>query len=157
MGTADVVRSGGRHGKSGTGRRSGEPAHRGYPRTARINESLREVLADALERLADSDERLALVTITAVDCDPDLRRALVLLSSLDDREALALAEARVRLQSMISQQVRLKRTPLLRFAPDPAISTGARIEEILRDLPRPADNDPSREQPPPAGRAGPDQ
>jgi ribosome-binding factor A len=156
MGTADVV-SGGRRGRSGTGRRLGDLAHRGYPRTARINESLREVLADALERLADTDERLALVTITGVDCDPDLRHALVLLSSLDDQEALALAEARVRLQSVISQQVRLKRTPLLRFAPDPAISTGARIEEILRDLPRPADGSPPDQQHPSIGPDGPDQ
>jgi ribosome-binding factor A len=114
-------------------------------------------LADALERLADTDDRLALVTITGVDCDPDLRHALVLLSSLDDQEALALAESRVRLQSVISQQVRLKRTPLLRFAADPAISSGARIEEILRDLPRPVDEGSPAQQPPSSGRDGPEQ
>ena len=40
------------------------------PRTARVNELLREVLADALERAADADERLRLVTVTSVDADP---------------------------------------------------------------------------------------
>ena len=55
---------------------------RRYPRSARVNEILREVLADALERLADTDDRLGLLTVTGVDCDPDLRHALVLFSSL---------------------------------------------------------------------------
>jgi ribosome-binding factor A len=151
---AEVVRGGGRQGKSGTGRRTSESAHRGYPRTARLNESLREVLADALERLSDTDERLAMVTITGVECDPDLRRALVLFSSLDNQEASALGEARVRLQSVISQQVRLKRTPLLRFAEDPAVSAGARIDEILRDLPRTAEDHPPGEPPPPSASGG---
>jgi ribosome-binding factor A len=93
------------------------------------------VLADSLERLSDTDERLALLTVTGVDCDPDLRQALVFFSSLDENEASALAEARVRLQASVSHQVRLKRTPQLRFAPDPAVEAGNRIEDILRDLP----------------------
>jgi ribosome-binding factor A len=96
------------------------------------------VLADSLERLSDTDERLALLTVTGVDCDPDLRHALVFFSSLDEKEATALGEARVRLQASVSHQVRLKRTPQLRFAPDPAVAAGNRIEDILRELPHPA-------------------
>ena len=118
------------------GRRTGDGPARHYPRAARVNQILHEVLADALERLADTDERLGLLTITAVECDPDLRRALVLFSSLDDEGQDILAEARVRLQLAIAQQVRLKRTPLLRFAPDPAVAAGRRVEDILRELPR---------------------
>ena len=38
-----------------------------YARTARINELLREVLADELERFADTDERLRLPTVTGVE------------------------------------------------------------------------------------------
>src|SRR6516165_7681679 len=97
------------------GRSSGAGAHR-YPRSARVNEVLREVLADALERLEDTDERLGLLTITAVECEPDLRNALVLFSSMSEAEEEALATARVRLQAAISSQVRMKRTPQLRFA-----------------------------------------
>jgi ribosome-binding factor A len=59
------------------------------------------------------------------------------MSSLTEAEADALAAVRVRLQAAISQQVRLKRTPQLRFAPDPAVAAGQRIEDILRSLPRP--------------------
>jgi len=104
---------------------------------ARVNQVLREVLADALERLEDTDSRLGLLTITAVDCDPDLRHALVLVSSMSEEEAEALAGVRVRLQAAISKQVRLKRTPQLRFAADPAVVAGQRVEEILRGMPPP--------------------
>lgn len=107
---------------------------RGYARTARVNEVLRQVLADQLERMEELDERLGLLTITAVRCDPDLRRATVLLSSLSDQETQALEEARIRLQAAIGQEVRMKRTPQLTFAADPAVAAGQRIEDILRRL-----------------------
>jgi ribosome-binding factor A len=108
---------------------------------------LREVLAEALERLEDTDERLGLLTITAVECEPDLRHALVLLSSMSEAEGEALAAARVRLQAAISSQVRLKRTPQLRFAADPAVAAGQRVEEILRELPPSASGDDDRDEP----------
>jgi ribosome-binding factor A len=129
--------AGARHGHRSSSRRSSGRSDRQFPRAARVNESLREVLADALERLTDTDERLGLLTITAVECDPDLRHARVLFSSLDEEMRTVLGGTRVRLQSAISQQVRLKRTPQLRFEPDPAIAAGTRIEDILRHLPRP--------------------
>ena len=107
---------------------------RRYPRTARVNEVLRETIADALERVSDEDERLLLVTVTAIDVDPDLRRARVYYASRQDGVAEALAEQRVRLQAAIARQVRLKRTPQLSFVPDPAVSSGEHIESILRQL-----------------------
>lgn len=124
------------------GRRAWTPgATPRYPRSARVNEILREVLADTLERLEDTDERLGLLTITAVECDPDLRHALVLFSSMNEQEEAALAAARVRLQAAISSQVRLKRTPQLRFAADPSVAAGQRVEDILRQLPDRNDED----------------
>ena len=107
---------------------------RRYPRTARVNEVVREVVAEELERLSDSDERLGLVTVTAVDVDGDLRRARVLLSSLPPAAEEALEEHRVRIQAAIGRQVRLKRTPQLSFSVDPAVESGKRVEDILRDL-----------------------
>ncbi len=92
--------------------------------------------------MTDLDDRLGLVTITAVSCDPDLRHATVWLASLSDEEAEALGELRIRLQAEISRQVRLKRTPQLTFQTDPAIVRGTRVEAILRDLDLPADDDP---------------
>ncbi len=105
-----------------------------YPRTARVNEVLREIVAEALERVADHDEALELVTITGVDADTDLRRATIFYSAPSAGADAALEEHRVRLQSEINRQTRLKRTPLLKFVEDPGISTGWRIEEVLREM-----------------------
>jgi ribosome-binding factor A len=101
---------------------------------------LREVVADALERQSDIDDRLRLITVTSVDTAPDLRRATVYLSSLSEDAAEALATQRVALQRQIGREVRLKRTPLLEFAPDPAVAHGFQVEEILRRL-RPSSDD----------------
>lgn len=122
--------SAGRH----AGRRGSPAPARRYPRAARVNEVLREVVADELERLVDTDERLALLTVTAVDVDPDLRHATVLFASLDEAAVEALAASRVRLQAAVGRQVRLKRTPQLAFAADPAVASGRRIEDILQGL-----------------------
>lgn len=115
-----------RRGRIGNSRR--------YPRTARVNEVLREVVAEELERMAGEDVRLDLLTVTHVEADPDLRHATVLLASISDEAAEALAEHRVALQAAIGRQVRLKRTPQLAFEADPAVASGQRVEEILRGL-----------------------
>ena len=109
------------------------PARR-YPRTARLNELVREIVAEELERLSDADERLVLVTVTHVSVTPDLRRAKVLLSSLSEEMEVALEEQRPRLQSAIGRQGRLKRTPQLSFSVDPAVTSGQRVEDILREI-----------------------
>jgi ribosome-binding factor A len=92
------------------------------------------VLADELERLADADERLRLVTVTSVDTAQDLRHATVYLSSLSEDADAALAERRVQLQRSISSQSRMKRTPLLTFELDPAVVTGGRVDDVLRRI-----------------------
>ena len=51
---------------------------RRYPRTARVNHVVHEVVADELERI--DDDRLELTTVTGVEVDPDLRHATVWLS-----------------------------------------------------------------------------
>jgi ribosome-binding factor A len=99
-----------------------------------VNEVLREVVAEALERLADTDDRLRLLTVTSVDITPDLSRATVYLSSLPADAIEALAEQRTQLQRTIAREVRMKRTPLLEFESDPAVAHGLRVEEILRNL-----------------------
>ena len=48
--------------------------------------------------------------------------------------AAAAFDSRRRLQAAIARQVRLKWTPELAFEADPAIASGARVEDILRDL-----------------------
>ena len=105
-------------------------------RMLRVNSTIREILADEIERMSDS--RLELVSVTAVDTSPNLRQATVYIDVLgeDDREdALrALKGAAKRLQAVIGREVRMKYTPTLEFELDPAVTGGQRIEEILRGL-----------------------
>jgi len=105
-----------------------------YPRSLRVNQVLRQVLAEELERLADADERLRLVTVTAVDTSADLRHATVYLSSLSEDAKDALVERRTQLQRALGRQVRMKRTPQLEFAVDPAVVAGGRVEDALRRI-----------------------
>ena len=120
-------------------------APRRYDRTARVNELLREVLAEELERLADPG--IGFITVTGVEVSPDLRQANVYYSVLIpvrgepavEAEAAkvtaeALRAATPHLQSVIGRQVRMKYTPHLIFREDPAIRTGERVDEILRRL-----------------------
>ena len=116
-------------------RRRTAPSQHRYPRTARLNESLREVIADELTRI--DDERLDLVTITAIDVDPEMNRAIVYFDSLAGEEGdevilEVLAEHRVRIQSAVGKQVRAKKTPVLEFRPDEVIRAAERIDEVLR-------------------------
>ena len=105
-----------------------------YARSLRVNQVLRQVVAEELERLADADERLRMVTVTSVDSTTDLRQATVYLSSLTDDAADALGERRVQLQRAVARQTQLKRTPQLSFAQDPAVVAGGRVEDVLRRI-----------------------
>jgi ribosome-binding factor A len=129
-------------------RRSAPSSPHRYPRSARLSESLREVIAEELTRI--DDERLELVTVTAIDVDDEMNRAIVFFDSLagedGDPEILAaFAAHRVRLQKAIGNQVRAKKTPVLAFRADEAIRAGERIARILHDAdtlpPRPPDPD----------------
>ena len=128
--------------------RRGKPPHP-YPRTERINEQLREVLAEEVERLRDP--RIGFVTVTGVTVSSDLRHATVFYSALGDapqkessREGLRSAAPYLR--RAIGVQVRMKYVPELAFEEDPAIVSGMRVEEILRDIQSSAP--PAREGPP---------
>lgn len=116
----------------GRSRRSGQ--HR-YPRSARLSETLREIIAEELVRI--DDERLAFVTVTGIDVDDELNRAKVFFDALDadadDEIVAALGEYRIRLQSSIARQIHAKKTPILEFRPDEALRSAERIDEILRN------------------------
>lgn len=112
-------------------------SNRRFPRTSRVNELLREILADELERLDDT--RFELVAISGVEVDRGLEHAVVYIDSLggveeDDRAVAALEVVRARLQSAVGRQARLRNTPRLEFRVDHGIRAGERVDEILRGL-----------------------
>ncbi len=107
-------------------------SHHPYPRSARVNKILREVISDELVRISDVDERLGLLTVTGVDTSPDMRHAMVYFDSLSEGAKLALEERRGQIQGAVNAQTRLKRTPKLAFMADPAVASGTIVEELLR-------------------------
>ncbi len=106
-------------------------------RLRRVNEILREVIADECQNL--KDPRIGFLTVTGVSTSPDLRNAEVYYTVLGDEEAeaqtaRALAAAAPRIRAAVGPQVRMKYLPELRFVPDPAVAHARRIEEILKNM-----------------------
>jgi ribosome-binding factor A len=119
------------------------PSPNQIPRTARLGQVLREIVAEELERI--DDERLEHVHVTAVDVDADLNRAIVYYDSLTgeagDPDVLeAFAALRVRLQAAVGRQLHARKTPILEFRPDDVLRSAERIDRILRDLDREQDD-----------------
>lgn len=111
------------------------------PRMRKVNELVREVVAEAVVDL--KDPRIGFLTITGAVTSPDLRHAVVYYSVLGTDEeksdtADALAKATSRIQGVIGAETRLRYTPKLEFRVDTAIDEGLRISRILAEM---ADDD----------------
>lgn len=103
----------------------------------RVNESVRQVLAEALPEL--KDPRIGLVTVTGVDTAPDLRHAVVyvsVLGSVKKRMATmrGLEAAHGVLQSRLARELRMKRTPQLTFEYDLSVERGVRMSQLIDEL-----------------------
>lgn len=107
-------------------------------RMRRVDEAVREVLADVIAKDV-KDPRVGFVTVTDVNTSPDLRHAVVHVSALGDdaaRQACldGLASAHGVLQREIGRQLRMKRTPELRFVLDDTARRAARIEALIEEV-----------------------
>lgn len=105
-------------------------------RMRRVNEALREVLGATIGR-GLKDPRIGFVTVTAVEATHDLRQARVYVSVLGkeaDKAATleGLRSAMGFLQGVISDELQLKRTPVLEFVYDESIDRGLRMDALLR-------------------------
>ena len=111
-------------------------------RTRKVESQLKEIVGEEVTALSDPRIR-GLVTVTGVRVSPDLAQATVFYSVLagaDAEEAQeGLASAAGRIQAAVGTQTRLKRTPRLRFEPDPVVEQVVKIESALREV-RPVDN-----------------
>ena len=106
-------------------------------RTRKVESQLKEIVGEEVTALSDPRIR-GLVTVTGVRVSPDLSTATVFYSVLSDedlegaREGLQSAAGRI--QGVVGAQTRLKRTPRLRFEPDPVVENVDRIEAALKDI-----------------------
>jgi ribosome-binding factor A len=105
-------------------------------RMRRVNESLRELLSEAVLDL--KDPRIGFVTITGVDTSPDLRSARVFVSVLPEKKREAtlagLSAAHGVLQARVARELRMKRTPQLAFEYDPSVERGVRMSKLIDEL-----------------------
>jgi ribosome-binding factor A len=125
----------------------------------RVNELLREVIAEEVTELKDPG--LGFLTITAVDTSPDLRSAVVyysVLGSEEEQQATsdALARAARHIQTAVGHQVRIKYTPVLEFRRDEALERGLRISRLLHELAEEEAGRQAAEAEPPIGSEEPD-
>ena len=103
----------------------------------RVNESIREVLSEAVPDL--KDPRIGFVTVTGVATSADLRQATVYVSVLGGERARAetlvgLTAAHGVLQAAIAHELKLKRTPQLAFEYDPSVERGVRMTKLIDEL-----------------------
>ena len=106
-------------------------------RTRKVESQLKEIVGEEVASLSDPRIR-GLVTVTAVRVSPDLASATVFYDVLttedadEAREGLRSAAGRV--QAAVATQTRLRRTPRLRFEPDPVVERATRLEAALREV-----------------------
>ena len=104
-------------------------------RMRRVDEAIREVLSDTLAE-GLKDPRIGFVTVTDVKTSPDLRHARVyvtVLGGADERAASleGLQSAHGLLQRRVASELRMKRTPTLRFVYDETTDRAMHLEELL--------------------------
>lgn len=109
---------------------------REFPRKLRINAQMQGDLS-LLIREELSDPRVAGVTVTAVDCAPDLRNAKVLVSLIGDDEQLkqavkALNNAGGKLRGSLARRMALRHAPELRFVADTQLRDADKVNALLK-------------------------
>jgi ribosome-binding factor A len=102
-----------------------------------VNESVRQVLSEALPEL--KDPRIGFVTVTGVETSRDLRQARVFISVLGserkrEQTLAGLAAAHGVLQARLGRELRMKRTPTLAFEYDPSVEAGVRMSKLIDEL-----------------------
>src|SRR5580765_1067934 len=106
-------------------------------RMRRVNESVRQVLSEAVGQL--KDPRIGFVTITGVETSADLRHARVFISVLGaERKRMqtleGLQHAHAVLQAQLARHLRMKRPPQLAFEYDPSVERGLRMTKLIDEL-----------------------
>lgn len=114
----------------------------GIPRLVRVNELLkREIAEDIYRNFAGSDFEASAITVTRVECAPDLRDANVFISIFghkDQRGSMIsyLNRHRQEIVRMMVKRVKLKYTPRLHFVLDESIEGGDNILAMLDEMAR---------------------
>lgn len=106
-----------------------------FARSTRVGEQVQREMA-GLIREQMRDPRVLMLTVTSVDCSPDMKQARVYVSSLgsaQEQEAAlqALRRAAGFLRTRLAERLRLRVVPQLQFAYDRSIEEGVRMSTLI--------------------------
>jgi len=110
--------------------------------TSRRCERVQRLLRDTVSEVITQelvDPRMGFVTVTGVEVSPDLRVAKVFVSVIGSESEISrtfesLEHAAGFVQRRVSEQVKLRVTPRLRFVQDDSVKRSIEISEILRQV-----------------------
>jgi ribosome-binding factor A len=108
-------------------------------RMQRVNDQIRDEIADLLMHETDDPHLRGLISVTGVETAPDLSRAKVFVSVLgtDDEADDTLAHmkrATSFFRRELAARLNLRHTPELEFRLDKSIAEGAKINSLLKEI-----------------------
>ena len=101
-------------------------------RINRINPLIQKIISEAL--LRNSDPSLNKATVTHVSTSPDLKKAMVFVSSLEGNEGSlksSLEKNRTKIQKVVSREMTTKNVPKIIFEVDNTYNNVQRINELI--------------------------
>jgi ribosome-binding factor A len=112
-------------------------------RVSRIGEQMKKELSQIIQREI-KDPRLGFVTVTGVEVSGDMQLAKVFISTMGNEEQKgnsikALEKAKGFIRSELGRRIQLRHTPDLVFKTDESIEYGSKIQSILNDIKKGAD------------------
>ena len=110
----------------------------GGKRTDRLRDQIKEVVSEIIQRRV-KDPHVGFVTITDVELTKDYTEATIFYSvygdSLSRRSTnRALEKAKGFIQSELSRELRIRKSPIIRFEIDRSIEQGIKIEQLLDQI-----------------------
>lgn len=114
-------------------------------RISRVNDEISRQMAVILRNVKDPRVQNCLISVTAVDCKPDLRFCRIYYSvinydkKLDDKEKdkeiqKALQSASGYIRSELARSINLRITPELEFVRDISLERGAAVSRVMKTI-----------------------
>jgi len=106
-------------------------------RLPRVNSLLKEEIANILLKEIDFPKEV-LVTVTRVECSPDLRQAKIYVSVIPkekkERVFKILNNCIYHIQSQLNTRLTMKIVPRIKFVEERKTEEAARVEELLEKI-----------------------
>ncbi len=107
-------------------------------RMGRVNEELKKEISQVIDYELKNSDISGIISVTRVNCTPDLRYAKVYVSFLNSKNVQkslqGLKKASGFIRSRVANTVNLRITPEIVFELDDSSLVGSRIDNILKEI-----------------------